>query len=395
MYHDGGGLYLQITKNGGRSWIFRYSIVDEQGRRKGREMGLGRVELVSLAEVRAAAQQLRKDRLAGIDPIEARKQRRRDEQLAKARALSFKDCAVAYVVAHQSGWRNAKHADQWLSTLKSHIWPVFGDMAVGAVDTAAVIKALEPIWSEIPETASRVRGRVEAVLDWAKAREFRSGENPARWRGHLDNLLPAPTKVRKVKHHPALPYQEVATFLSTLRDQSGPTALALEFLILTAARTGETIGASWEEISFSDRMWVIPAGRIKSHREHRVPLSARALEILNLLKGNTPEEELEGYIFKGQKEMEHLSSMAMLKLLARMNRSDITVHGFRSTFRDWVSECTDYSREVAEMALAHTVGDKVEAAYRRGDLLEKRRLLMSDWAIFCLSKLGQSTQRAA
>ncbi len=346
-------------------------------------MGLGRVDLVSLAEARESARQLRKDRLAGIDPIEARKQRRRDEQLAKARAISFKDCSVAYVAAHQSGWRNAKHADQWLNTLNAHIWPVFGDMSVGAVDTAAVIKALEPIWSEIPETASRVRGRVEAILDWAKAREFRTGENPARWRGHLDNLLPAPTKVRKVKHHPALPYQEVANFLSRLREQSGPTALALEFLILTAARTGETIGAAWEEISFVEKMWVIPADRIKSHREHRVPLSERALEILNLLKGEVTLEELRGYIFKGQRQSEHLSSMAMLKLLARMNRSDITVHGFRSTFRDWVSECTDYSREAAEMALAHTVGDKVEAAYRRGDLLQKRRDMMNDWAQYC------------
>lgn len=348
-------------------------------------MGLGRLIDISLAEARELARQLRKDRLAGVDPIEARKEKVRADRLAQAKIQTFQVCAEAYVEAHKAGWRNAKHADQWLSTFRTHVWPVFGGVAVSTVDTGLVVKALQPIWSEIPETASRIRGRIEAVLDWAKAREFRDGDNPARWRGHLDHLLPAPTKVRKVVHHPALPYTKIATFLMALRQQPGPVAPALEFLILTASRTGEATGAKWSEISLPEKLWVVPADRIKSGREHRVPLSGRATEILAGIKveQEASEEGLGEFVFPGRRRTEHMSNMSMLKLLARMGRTDITVHGFRSTFRDWVSEMTEYSREVAEMALAHTVGDKVEAAYRRGDLFEKRRKMMDEWERFC------------
>lgn len=386
-YHDGGGLYVHVTKNGGRSWIFRYSVIDASGKRRSRDMGLGPLKDVSLAKARELARGLREARQTrdGKDPIETRKDEVRAARLAQAKVQTFKVCAEAYIEAHKSGWRNAKHADQWLSTFRSHVWPVFGEVAVSAVDTGLVVKALQPIWSDIPETASRVRGRIEAVLDWAKAREFRDGDNPARWRGHLDHLLPAPTKVRKVVHHPALPYSKIAAFLTILRQQPGQVPLALEFLILTATRTSETTGARWSEISLPERLWIIPAGRIKSGREHRVPLSDRAMEILASVKAEqeTTEDGLGEFVFPGRRSTEHMSNMSMLKLLARMGKTDITVHGFRSTFRDWVSETTDYSREVAEMALAHTVGDKVEAAYRRGDLFEKRKALMQEWSEFC------------
>lgn len=397
-HHDGGGLYLQIKKGGHRSWIFRYSVVDAQGRRKGREMGLGRLEDVSLAKAREITQQLRKDRQAEIDPIEERRKRRKEERLAKAQLKTFKDCSEAYVKSHRAGWRSAKHADQWLSTFRIYVWPVFGQSAVALVDTELVLQALEPIWAEIPETATRVRGRIEAVLDWAKARKLREGDNPARWRGHLDKLLPAPAKMRRVKHHPALPYVDVPDFMKDLRGQESQAALALELVILTATRTSETTGARWTELSLDEGLWIIPADRIKSGREHRIPLSNRAIEILTTIKSTQEREfgEVCEFVFPGRRRDQPMSNMAMLKLLVRMDRSDITVHGFRSTFRDWVSEATDYSSDVAEMALAHTVGSKVEAAYRRGDLLEKRRCLMVDWAAYCKLKCAvSSAYRAA
>jgi integrase len=292
--------------------------------------------------------------------------------------MTFDQCAAAYFKAHRAGWRNAKHAAQWSSTIKTYAEPVIGALPVQGIDTTLVIKIIEPLWSKKSETASRLRGRIEAVLDWATVRGYRQGDNPARWRGHLDKLLPARTKVSKVKHHAALPYRELPKFMAALRGQDGMSARALEFLILTAARTGEVIGALPAEIK--DRVWTVPAGRMKGSREHRVPLAAPALAVAE--KHN---QRNGAFLFPGAKDDKPLSNMAMLALLERMGRSDLTAHGFRSTFRDWAAECTNYPNEVVEMALAHTINSKVEAAYRRGDLFEKRKSLMSEWAEFCAS----------
>ena len=293
--------------------------------------------------------------------------------------MVFKDCAEKYIAAHKAGWRNAKHANQWASTLEAYAYPLFGSLPVASIDTALVMKVLEPIWTSKTETASRVRGRIEAILDWATARGFRMGENPARWRGHLDKLLPARRKVQKVKHHEALPYTEVGAFMEKLRDQEGFAACALEWLILTASRTSETIGTTWEEIDFEAKTWTVPADRIKGGKEHRVPLSPEALRIAKKMH----KMKYGDYVFQGSKTGKPLSNNALLALLKRMGRQDLTAHGFRSTFRDWAAEQTNYPREVAEMALAHTIEDKVEAAYRRGDLFGKRNILMAEWAKYC------------
>ena len=388
-YHgDGGGLWLQVAPNRrGRSWVFRYSFHG-----KPREMGLGSLNTIGLSEAREMARDCRR-LLQGtpttppVDPIEHRKALRSSAQIAAAKAMTFKECAEAYIAAHQAGWRNAKHAAQWPSTLAAYVYPVLGDLPVQAIETALVIKVLEPIWQTKPETATRVRGRIEAVLDWAKAAGYRDGENPARWRGHLQNLLMKPSSAAKVarrtkgrsEHHPALPYGEIAAFMTELRQQEGVAARALDFTILTASRTGEVIGATWDEVNLADRMWIVPAERMKAEKEHRVPLSSASMAILEKMA-----EVRDGrFVFAGAKPGRPLSNMAFLMLLRRMGRDDLTVHGFRSTFRDWAGDCTDFPREVAEMALAHTVGDKVEAAYRRGDGLEKRRLLAEEWANYC------------
>ncbi len=371
-YHaDGGGLYLQVT-DGGRSWIFRYQIAGKR-----RDMGLGPCRDITLAEARDKALQARKLIIDGFDPIATKRAAVAAQRLKEASAITFKAASERYITAHKSGWRNEKHAAQWTATLTTYAFPVFGALPVAAVDTALVTKALEPIWATKPETASRVRGRIESILDWATARGYRQGENPARWRGHLAKLLPARDKVRRVEHHAALPYAELPDFLAKLRQQDGESARALEFLILTAARTGEVIGAREPEIDRLERLWRVPAERMKAHREHRVPLSAPAIALLG--NGGEPGD----YLFAGAAKGKPLSNMALLMLLRRMGRDDLTAHGFRSTFRDWVSERTSYPAEVAEMALAHTVADKVEAAYRRGDLFEKRRRLMDEWARFC------------
>ena len=374
MYPDGGGLYLQITESGAKSWSFRFML---NGR--AREMGLGPLHAVPLADARAKAAECRKLRYEGIDPIEARKVERDKARLAAARALSFDDAAEAYIKAHQAGWRNAKHVDQWRNTLNTYAGPAFGKLPVQDVDVSLVMRALEPIWTTKTETASRVRGRIEAVLDWAAVRGYRRGENPARWRGHLENLLPRRARVQKVRHHAALPYNEVGAFMEPLRQQEGVAASALELLILTATRTSETIGARWSEIDFDNECWTIPAERMKAGREHRVPLSAPALALLN----RRSQGRRDDFVFPGGKTGKPLSNMALLALLGRMNRDDLTAHGFRSTFRDWAAECTGFPREVVEMALAHAVSDKVEAAYRRGDLFQKRRQLMDAWAKHC------------
>ncbi len=374
MYPDGAGLYLQVSGTGAKSWIYRFMLAG-----RAREMGLGPLHTVTLADARKLAQDARRLRLAGIDPIEERRQRLEALRAERARTVTFDEAAEAYIGAHEKGWRNAKHGAQWRATLKAYASPVFGRLSVKEIDTGLVAKALEPIWATKTETASRVRGRIESVLDWAAARGHRTGDNPARWKGHLENLLPNRSKVQKVVHRPALPYDDIGPFIGQLRDQDGVAAQALEFLILTATRTSETIGARWSEIDLPNAMWTIPADRIKAGREHRIPLPDRAIRILLALK----KEQLSDWVFPGGKSGKPLSNMALLALLNRMGRSDLTVHGFRSTFRDWAAERTNYPREVAEQALAHSIPDKVEAAYRRGDLLEKRRRLMSEWARFC------------
>jgi integrase len=374
LYHDGAGLYLQVTEYDTQSWIFKFTL---KGR--ARQMGLGSAELVSLAEARRKRDDARRLLLDGIDPIEARRSARQARELAVVEAVSFKQAAMAYMSAHEAGWRNVRHAQQWPESLSLYVYPVLGALSVQAIDTALVLKVLEPIWTVKPSTASRVRGRIECVLDWARTRGHRIGENPARWRGHLDKLLPARTKVRKVKHHPALPFAEIGTFMVALHQQDSIAARALEFVILTAARSGEVLGARWEEIDLTNRVWTVPEDRMKAQRQHRVPLSEAALSVLNemwpLRNG--------GFVFPSQDLTGALGHAALFMLLRRMGRGDVTTHGFRSTFRDWAAECTHYPNEVVEMALAHTVGSKVEAAYRRGDLFEKRRRLMADWATFC------------
>jgi integrase len=373
-YGDGGGLWLQVSPTGTKSWVFRY-----RAHGRVREMGLGSLIALPLADARQAAAECRKQRAAGIDPIEARKAERARARLAEARALTFKACAEACIAAHAAGWRNAKHAKQWGATLAAYAFPAFGDLPVADVDTGLVVKALEAIWREKPETASRVRQRIERVLDWATVRGFRQGANPARWKGHLDTLLPARAKLRPVEHHAALPWAEVPAFVADLRSREALAARAVEFAILTAARTGEVLGARWAEFDLQAGTWTVPAERMKAGREHRVPLSREALAILSLLKGTSDGE----YVFPGGRRGRPLSGMALLMLLRRMGRGDLTAHGFRSSFRDWAAERTNYPRAVAEAALAHRLKDKTEAAYARSDLFERRRRLMADWARFC------------
>jgi integrase len=374
LYGDGGGLFLQVSATGTKSWVFRFK---EGGRL--RVMGLGPLHTVSLADAREKARECRRLRLQGKDPIEERQVDRAAARLDAAKAITFKECAEAYIDAHKAAWRNAKHAYQWPATLKAYVYPHFGAVSAQSVDVGLVMKALEPLWKTKPETASRVRGRIESIIDWATARGYRRGENPARWRGHLENLLPNRRKVQRVQHYAALPYNEIGAFMAELRQQEGVAARALEFTILTAARTGEVIGAKWEEINIADRLWIVPAARMKAGKEHRVPLSDAAISILEKMCAIRPSD----FVFAGGRRGRPLSGMAMLMLLRRMARGDLTVHGFRSTFRDWAAECTAFPAEVAEMALAHAVSNRVEAAYRRGDMFQKRRQLADAWASFC------------
>jgi integrase len=387
MYADGGGLYLRVTPEGARNWVLRYML-----NRRPRWMGLGPVALYGLQEARAKALDARRKRHEGIDPIEARRAERARQRLDAAKAVTFGEVAASYIAPHKAGWRNGKHVAQWEATLSTHAAPIM-PLPVQSIDTALVLKVLQPIWTTRPETASRLRGRIENVLDFAKVREFRGAENPARWRGHLDKLLPARSKVREVKHHSALPYAELPAFLARLREQEGVAARALEFTILTAARTAESMGATWGEINWSEKLWTIAGTRMKGGREHRVPLCDRAVTILSEMKpsDNIPNAA-EQFTFSGGKPGRPLSNMAFLMLLRRMGRADLTAHGFRSSFRDWAAERTSFASEVVEMALAHVVGNKVEAAYRRGDLFDKRRRLMGAWAEF-LSKAPADTAK--
>ncbi|MDH3670565.1 MAG: integrase arm-type DNA-binding domain-containing protein [Gammaproteobacteria bacterium] len=373
-FADGGGLYLQCSPTRAKSWIFRYTL-----RGRAREMGLGSTSTVSLAEARHRAQQARKLLGDGIDPIQHRNAHRAAQALDKARQITFGECAHKYIGAHRAGWRNAKHIYQWTYTIDTYCGPIIGALPVADVDTGLVLKVLEPIWETKTETASRLRARIENILDWATVRGYREGENPARWKGHLSKLLPPLRKRQRVKHHPALPYEQIGEFMQLLGAQEGAAARALEFTVLTAGRTGEVINAKPEEFDLDKALWTVPAARMKSGREHRVPLSPRAVKIVRAQLAQDTD-----HLFPGAREGKPLSNMAMLMLLKkRLGRGDLTVHGFRSSFRDWTAECTGYAREVCEMALAHTIGDQTEASYRRGDLFDKRIRLMTDWAKHC------------
>jgi integrase len=366
MHADGGGLWLQVGPTGSRSWIFRFTIAG-----KARAMGLGALNAVSLAQARQKAADARNLVAAGMDPIEARTHQRAPQAL-----VTFEAAALDYLVSHEDGWHNAEHRRQWRATMEQDVFPHIGALPVSAVDTDAVLKVLRPIWSTKVETANRIRGRIESVLGAAMARGLRTGPNPATWRGNLQHLLPKKSKVRRVEHHAALPYPELPDFMVALRARPGLAAHALEFLILTAARTGEVLGARWPEIDVAAAVWTIPAGRMKSRRPHRVPLSRAALAVLAPLPRDS------AFVFPGERKAGSIHNDAMSELLKKMGVA-VTVHGFRSTFRDWAAERTDFPNHVVEMALAHVVGDATEAAYRRGDLYEKRTELMNAWSVFC------------
>lgn len=375
---DGGGLHLLVKDSGARSWVFRFMLNS-----KSRDIGLGPAagaDAITLSAARDAASALRLKVKAGVDPLDEREreaaQARAAAQAAEVAGITFKQVADTYIAANEDGWRNDKHRQQWKSTLATYVYPTIGDLPVADVATEHVLQILEPIWKEKAETASRVRGRMETILDAAKARGYREGENPARWRGHIAQILPARSRLTR-GHHKALPYEAVPSFVGKLHMREAVAALALEFTILTAARTGEVIGASWEEVDLDKAIWTIPAERMKAGKEHRVPLSDRAVEILK-----ATQDLRKDWLFPAVRGGK-LSGMAMTMLMRRMNVV-ATVHGFRSAFRDWAAECTGYVHEVAEMALAHTIENKVERAYRRGDLFDKRRRLMDDWTAYCL-----------
>lgn len=372
-YSDGGNLWLFVSNTGARRWVFRYVRGNKE-----RQMGLGATHTVTLAQARDAALQARQAMHAGLDPIEQRNAKR----LAGAGIPTFEEAYIAFIDQHQAGWDSAKHGKQWRSTLDTYAKPLIGPKRVSEISTDDVLSVLSPIWTTKTETATRVRQRIEQVLDAEKVKGHRSGENPARWRGHLDKLLPSPKKVRPVKHFPALPYADAPNFMAELRKKDELAARALEFLILTASRTEMVTQAEWNEIK--EDIWTVPAERMKTRREHRVPLPAAALQLLEAL----PREQGAG-VFPGARKR-HLSNGAMDRLLqVRMGYLSITVHGFRSTFKDWASEKTSFPNIVSEAALGHAISDKVEAAYRRGELLEKRRELMEAWATY----LGSPTQQ--
>jgi integrase len=366
-YGDGGGLYLQVSAYGTRSWVYRYTIAGDR-----REMGLGSLDTFTLKEARGRARECRQLVNQGIDPIDARRAKRDARRAEAAKRLTFKEAAKKYIDAHAGEWRNAVHAAQWSTSLETYAYPVLGDMSVSDIDLPHVLKVLTPIWNDKTETASRIRARIERVLAWATVAKFRSGDNPATWRGNLKEALAAPAKIKKIKHHPALPYVELPAFMAELRARDGIAARALEFTVLTAARTGEVTGAAWAEIDLARKVWTIPADRMKAQKEHRVPLSDRAVEIVVGLP------RAGDVVFPG------LKRKSMVWVLQSL-RDGITVHGLRSTFRDWAAERTAYPREVIEHALAHKLKDAAEAAYARSDALEKRRRLMVEWARYCSS----------
>ena len=389
-YGDGGGLWLQISTYGTKSWVFRFKSPITG---KAREMGLGSIATYSLAEARLKAQEARKIVAEGRDPVEERKLAKALLRQESTHKKTFEDCAAAYIEAHRAGWKNEKHLQQWKATLENYAYPIFGALPVARIDTDLVLQALEPIWTTKNETASRLRGRLENILDWAKVRELREGENPARWKGHLENLLASPSKVAKVSNQPALPFRRIGEFMMHLRTMPGLAARALEFGIFTAARSGEIRGAEWKEIDLDSKVWIIPGARMKAEKEHRIPLSIDAVTLLKSL----PRSESSRFVFSVNEE-KPLSDATLSAVIKRMHKFETDAgrsgyidpslsrvcvpHGFRSSFRDWAGETTAFPREVIEHALAHQLKDKAEAAYARGTLFDKRRSLMAEWADF-------------
>jgi integrase len=376
---DGGGLTLQISRTGTASWLHRYM---RHGKPVG--LGLGAYPAVSLKAARKKAEEVRQKLAEGKDPLAEKRAHQAEQKLASTSQTTFDSCAAMYISDHKAEWKSAKHAQQWTNTLSMYATPIIGDREIGSIATADLLRILKPIWLTKNETASRVRGRIEAVLDWAAAHDMRSGENPARFRGHLEHLLARSTpEQRAEKHHLAMPHEKVPAFFLDLSKQDGMSRWALEFLVLTACRTSEVLGAQWQEVSPDGTLWVIPKERMKAGKEHRVPLAPRALEILEQVK---PFEKGKGvYIFPSGSEDRPLSNMALSMLLRRMGVTNATVHGFRSTFRDWVGERTTHDHRTAEAALAHRLPDRVAAAYARSDLYEKRSAMMKDWAAHCFS----------
>ena len=398
-YAVGGadGLHLRIA-GASRAWVLRLAVgtrTDAKGNTvvHRRDIGLGSYPEVSLAEAREKARELRKQVRDGIDPIEERKVTKVRAALEAAKSKTFEECANAYIEANRAGWKNEKHVQQWQNTLATYAFPKIGQLPVAAIDTGLVLNVLQQetgedkaqLWHAKTETASRLRGRLESILDWAAFRGYREGENPARWKGHLEHELPARSKVQKIEHHAALPYAELGAFMVELRKREGLSARALEFAILTAARSGEVRGATWAEIDLDAKTWTIPASRMKAEKEHEVPLSDAAVKLLKALPRIVGNE----YVFPAPRGGQ-LSDMSLTAVLKRMERGGLTQHGFRSTFRDWAGETTAYPREVCEHALAHKLADGVEAAYQRGDLLAKRARLMADWARYCGTVQGNA-----
>jgi integrase len=374
MYADGGGLYLRVAEGGSKQWIFRYVA---NGRL--RDMGMGPCHTLTLAEARERATAQRKLRLGGIDPIAHKHAQRAAAAAEAAKAMTFKQCAEGYIKDNEAEWTNAKHRYEWGATLSRYVYPVLGDLPVAMIDTPLVLKVVKPLWERAPETASRVRGRIENVLGWATVHHYRTGDNPARWRGLLEHALPARAKVAKVKHYAALPYAQAGSFMAKVRQDTRIAARCLEFIALTAARVSEANVATWDEIDFANRVWTVPAARMKADKEHRVPLSDAALAVLEAMRAIRHSD----YIFPGRRDARAVGANSVLRFAKEAAGFDITTHGLRSTFRDWTAECTAFPREVAEMALAHAIPNAVEAAYRRGDLFEKRRRVMDAWADFC------------
>ncbi|WP_456267767.1 tyrosine-type recombinase/integrase [Kushneria sp. AK178] len=373
-HEDGGGLRLVVSEGRAKKWVLRFTL---KGKR--REMGLGSFPDTGLADARRKAEHYRRLAKDGADPIHAR-----DTEQQETSTPTFTSCAARYIQSHRRSWRNPKHARQWVSTLKTYARPLIGNIPVDKIDTQDIVSILNPIWVSKTETAKRVQGRIENVLDYAAAHKYRYESNPARWRGHLDKLLAKPSRVKTVSHHPAMPYDEVAAFIAELLGYTSISSKALRFLILTATRTSEVLLTEWPEIDLENATWTIPAERMKARREHRVPLSTQAVSLL----ADLPRVQGNPYVYPGARLGKPLSNMAMLQLMRGMGygvdgeRGDYVPHGFRSSFRDWSGEVSSYPRDVAEMALAHTIENKVEAAYRRGDLFEKRRAMMQEWADF-------------
>lgn len=383
------GLYLQVLPGGGKTWLLRATVGQTaDGKQRRREIGLGGYPAVTLKQARDKARALREKIAQGIDPVEERRAARAALLARQAAEITFEQAARQCIEAKSPEWKNAKHAQQWLNTLTTYAFPALGKLYLRDIDTPHILAVLEPIWNEKTETASRLRGRIETVLDWATARKYREGLNPARWAGHLATMLPKPAKVARNGNHPALPYERIPAFMKHLRKLGGSGARALEFAILTAARSGEVRGAVWEEIDFEARVWTIPAERMKMRKEHKVPLTEEALSLL----AGLPRLENNGFVFPSSRGAGALSDMTLTAVIRRMggdyvdpkqNNRTVTVHGFRSTFRDWAGETAHHPREVIEHALAHQLRDKAEAAYARGSLLQKRRALMVDWARYC------------